>query len=261
MSLTDPTHTTPVAACARRSTDYDQALDAIVKVALAADPPDLLDRLMTATIALGATASVYTVVIPEHGSEPTCFSLFACHPLFAQAQDNRRPLLAHPWFRFARGRSTPGTDHEVRPTRTEDAEAIRLASEYGFKSALIIPTPAGVDLSRVEMLCLGSDHPDDFEGAQARVVRRLARALAAELHDWMTNYLREYLRQSARLQASDLDLLTMERRGLGTKEIAQRTGMSLASVDSRFQRINSRLNCPNRKASAKRAAEYGLLDC
>ncbi|KQY88243.1 hypothetical protein ASD35_11640 [Pelomonas sp. Root1444] len=259
--MTDPIRPTSTAERTSRSNDNDQALDAIVQVALAADPPDLLDRLMNATIAIGATASVYTVVIPEDGSEPSCFSLFACHPRFAQAQDNRRPLLNHPWFRFARSRSTPGTDHEVHTTQAEDAEAIRLASEYGFKSALIIPTPAGVDLSRVEMLCLGSDNADDFEGEHARVIRTLARALAAELHDWMTGYLRNYLRQSARLQPTDLDLLSMERRGLGTKEIAQRTGMSLASVDSRFQRINSRLNCPNRKASAKRAAEYGLLNC
>jgi DNA-binding CsgD family transcriptional regulator len=258
MPLTDPTQATSLTACA---SNHTQALDAIVKVSQAADPPELLDRLMFATVAIGATASVYTVVIPEDGSEPSCFSLFACHPRFAQAQDNRRPLLNHPWFRFARGRSTPGTDHEVHPAQAEDAEAIRLASEYGFRSALIIPTPGGLDLSRVEMLCLGSDNADDFEGAQARVVRTLAKALAAELHDWMTRYLRDHLRQSARLQATDLDLLSMERQGLGTKEISQRTGMSLASVDSRFQRINSRLHCANRKASARRAAEYGLLDC
>ncbi|TDP62071.1 sigma-70-like protein [Roseateles toxinivorans] len=63
----------------------------------------------------------------------------------------------------------------------------------------------------------------------------------------------------ADLHQRDLDLLTMEWQGLSTKEISQRTGMTAASVDSRFQRINSRLKCQIRKASAKRAAAQGLL--
>ena len=87
-----------------------------------------------------------------------------------------------------------------------------------------------------------------------------ARSLAAELHDWLTRYLQQRLRTAAKLKGSDVDLLAMEWRGLGTKEIAQLTGLSIASIDSRFQRINTRLHCTGRKASATRAAAYGLLE-
>ena len=238
----------------------EQALEAIVRIHQAADPPALLDRLMHATAAIGATASVYTASIPEGGHEQSCFSLFACHPGFAQEQNRRGPLLDHPWFRFARTHTTPGTDHQVPLQHDADAAAIELARRHGFRSCLIVPTPAGVDLDRLEMLCVGSDNDDDFEGAEARVVRTLARSLAAELHDWLTRYLRQRLQEAAQLHQGDVDLLAMEWQGLRSKEISLRTGMSVTSVDSRFQRINARMKCASRKASAKRAAAYGLLE-
>ncbi|MBT9491827.1 MAG: hypothetical protein IV107_05665 [Paucibacter sp.] len=263
MSLIDPFHTIHATSIRERakSSDYAaQALEAIVRLHQATDPPALLDRLMNATVAIGATASVYTVAIPEDGPEPSCFSLFACHPGFAQEQGDHEPLLNHPWFRFARTHTTPGTDHQITPKHDADFAALSLARKYGFKSCLIVPTPAGADLDRLEMLCLGSDREDDFEGSEARVVRTLARSLAAELHDWLTRYLRQRLQAAARLQEKDVDLLAMEWQGLGSKEISLRTGLSVTSVDSRFQRINARLNCASRKASAKRAAAYGLLE-
>ena len=260
MSLTNPIRATSIRQRAG-SVDYaTQALQAIVRINQATDPPDLLDRLMNATAAIGATASVYTASIPEDGQEPSCFSLFASHPGFAQQQNSCGPMLKHPWFRFAQTHTSPGTDHQISLKYDADAAAIELASQYGFRSCLIIPTPAGVDLDRLEMLCIGSDREDDFEGAEARVVRALARSLAAELHDWLTRFLRQRLQDAAQLHKEDVALLAMEWQGLRSKEISQLTGLSVTSVDSRFQRINARLKCPSRKASAKRAAAYGLLE-
>ncbi|WP_124448512.1 autoinducer binding domain-containing protein [Paucibacter sp. KBW04] len=244
-----------------KSKDYaEHALEAIVQVPHASDPPALLACLAHATEAIGATGSVYTAVIPEDGSAPSCFSLFACNPVFAQEQSLQGHLLEHPWLRFAQSHSTPGTQHQVFSQHDADSEAFALVSRYGFRSCLIVPTQAGQNVNRYEMLCLGSDQADDFEGMEARIVRTLARSLAAELHDWLTHYLQQRLQSDARLHEGDLNLLAMEWRGLGSKEISARTGMSVASVDSRFQRINTRLNCSSRKASAKRAAAYGLLE-
>src|SRR5204862_7581109 len=105
-----------------------------------------------------------------------------------------------------------------------------------------------------------STRADAFEGEDARMIRTLARALAAELHDWVTRHLSESLQEAARLHATDIELLRLEWQGLGTKEISLKTGMSPATVDSRFQRLNVRLQCANRKASARRAAAHGLLE-
>lgn len=260
MSSITPTHVTSIRDLARNPDHPVRALDAIVRIHLAKDPPELLDMLMSATLAIGATASVYTASIPEDGDEPSSFSLFACHPGFAHEQYWQGTLLEHPWFRFARTHTTAGTDQQIPFQQGPDAAAIELARQYGFKSCLIVPTPSGVDLARIEMLCLGSSDAGAFEGEGARIARTLARSLAAELHDWLTAHLRRRLQESARLQETDVDLLALEWEGLGTKQISLRTGLSVASVDSRFQRINTRLRCANRKASARRAAAYGLLE-
>lgn len=260
MSSIDPTHSTSIRALATHANYSTQALQAIVRISLADGPAQLLDKLMDATAAIGAAASVYTASIPEDGHEPSCLSLFACHPAFWQEEINRGSMLQHPWFRFASKRSTPGTDHQIPPQHEADVAAMDLARGYGFRSCLVVPTSSGHKLDRMEMLCLGSDKADDFEGAEARIVRALAQSLAAELHDWLTNYLQCQLREDAQLHDKDIALLALEWQGLSTKEISQRTGLSGSSVDSRFQRINARLNCASRKASARRAAAYGLLE-
>lgn len=238
----------------------EQALDAITRIAAASDPPELLERLANATAAIGATASVYTASIPEDGSERSAFRLFACHPAFAMEHFGQTAFPEHPWFRFARTHTMPATDSQIQPLHGNDAADIDLARRFGFRSAFVIPTRANAGVDRLDVLCVGSMHPDDFEGPQARAARTLSRALANELQDWLTRHLRGRIRDVARLQQLDVDLLTMEWEGLGTKEICHRTGMTMASVDSRFQRINARLNCASRKASAHRAAAYGLIE-
>jgi DNA-binding CsgD family transcriptional regulator len=242
------------------SIDATRALRVIMQVHQAKDAPQVLEALMTATREIGATASIYSIAIPESGTEPSSFTLFACHPGFAQRQYRTGSLLDHPWFRCARSHYAPATDQQIHSRNASDAQALDLAREYGFSSCLIVPTPSSIDPERIEMLCVGSTHGAFFEGPDARLVRTLARALAAELHDWVTRNLSESLRETAGLHEADIELLKLEWQGLGTKEISIRTGMSPASVDSRFQRLNARLDCPNRKASARRAAAYGLLE-
>ncbi|MBL0726134.1 sigma-70 region 4 domain-containing protein [Piscinibacter sp. HJYY11] len=240
--------------------DSARALDAITRIASAIDAPELLECLHVATDALGASGSLYTASIPENERETLNLSLYACDPTFAQQQRQLGPLVDHPWFRFARSHSMPGTHLEVELTHDSDAAAVALAARYGFRACLIVPVSQSAAANRVEMLCLGSDNSTLFEDPQTARIRTLARALAGELHDWLSRYLSARLREAARLQPSDIELLRMEYEGLGTKEIAQRTGMTSASVDSRFQRINVRMECASRKASARRAAAYGLLE-
>jgi DNA-binding CsgD family transcriptional regulator len=245
----------------RRDADYPaRVLDAILRIHLASSGAELLDAFVVVTAAIGASAGLYTVAIPEIGTLATSFSLFACHPGFALRQQRLGPLQDHPWFRFARSRTTPATWRRGDTGHPKDAAAIELARQYGFASCFIVPTPAGAGLSRSGMLCLGSPHEDEFDGDDGRIFRALARSLAAELHDRVTDQLAHGLQRDAQLHPIDIELLGLERRGLSTKAISLRTGMSPASIDSRFYRMNLRLDCASRGASAQRAAEYGLLE-
>lgn len=236
------------------------ALAAIDRIRSARDAAACLERLFQATQAIDASASLYTVAIPEAGPELTSITLFACDPGFAQQFFDSGLVESHPWVRFARTHTTPATDRQVPVRDASDAAAIDAARAHGFGSYLIVPTTAGAELGRVELLCIAKGADGGFEGEDQRIVRMLARALAAELHDWFDLHLRAGLQQAARLQVRDVQLLALEWAGLGTKAISLRMGMSMAAVDSRFQRLNRRLNCASRKASARRAAEHGLLE-
>jgi DNA-binding CsgD family transcriptional regulator len=243
--------------------NHDRVLNALAamdRIRSARDAAECLEVLFQATQAIGATASLYAVTIPEKGRELSSITLFACDPGFADRLFDSGPVESHPWVRFARAHTSPATDRQIRIHSASDAAAVELARDHGFGSYLVVPTIAGPELGRVDLLCLGKDVEGGFEGEDQRTVRMLARALAAELHDWFTLQLQAGLRQAARLQAQDLQMLALEWEGLGTKEIAQRTGMTMTAVDSRFQRLNRRLNCSSRRASARRAAEHGLLE-
>ncbi|MCU7376179.1 hypothetical protein PEC18_36685 [Paucibacter sp. O1-1] len=259
MSSTLPAHAS-IREKAQASDYSARALAAIVQIAGATAPQTLIGRLADATAALGASASLYTAAVLEGDRDLSCFSLLAGHPAYAHAQNEIGPLIAHPWFRFARTHLTSGSDRQVGIEEATDAAALQLAREYGFRAYFVVPTPSGQDLDRLGMLCVGSEHPDDFEGPEAGLIRTLARSLAAELHEWLLRYLHQRLVQTARLERTDMKLLALEHRGLQTKEIATLTGLSRASVDSRFQRINMRLHCSSRRASALRAVAYGLLE-
>ncbi len=230
---------------------------AIAQISLATNPPTLLKKLADATANIGASASLYACTQPYSELDHACFSLFNGHPCYAVAQRALGPLSSHPWFRFARMHLTSGSDRQVRAEASADAAAIALAQQYGFRACFIVPTTSG--FGRPGMLCLGSEHPDDFEGPDAAIVRTLARALAAEMNDWLTDYFRRRILDAARLEKIDMKLLELQWKGLSSKEITTLTGFSKASIDSRFQRINTRLQCSNRRASAERAAAYGLL--
>ena len=260
MSSTDPVCTNPQSENTPDPAGAASAVEAIARIAGASDPPRVLDLLVKATTALGASASIYAAGIPEGGDETSCFALFACHPRLAQVHGNRQMLSDHPWARFSRTHTMPATDHVIEARGPADITALELARQYGFRSCLVIPVATGVRSARTDMLCIGSDRVDAFEGPDARSTRTLGRALAAELHDWLTHYLRERLRQTAQLEAEDLGLLAMEWQGLGSKEIGTRMGLSITCVDSRFRRLNARLNCLNRHRAAARAAAYGLLE-
>lgn len=238
----------------------DQVLAAIQRLRTADSAATCLEHLVEATRAIGSRASLYLITIPEASGEISGIALFACDPAFAQCAFERVSLEQHPWVRFARSHAEPATHVEIESFALADAAALALARQHGFESYLLVPTMTGAGLGRTGLLCLGQDEDATFEGPDRHLIRLLARALACELHDWFTAQLREGFMDHWQLQSEDVHLLALEWDGLGTKEIAQRLGLSQAAIDSRFQRINRRLNCNSRSAAARRAAEHGVLD-
>ena len=123
----------------------------------------------------------------------------------------------------------------------------------------MVPAPASGGLSRLGVLLLGSGQQGYFESEAASAIKVLARSLAMELHEWWVRQVRREIINTNRITPEDLQLLALERQGLSTKEIAEELGATASAVDSRFQRLSMKFNMPNRRATARLAAEYGLI--
>jgi DNA-binding CsgD family transcriptional regulator len=221
--------------------------------------PTVLDLLHLTTLAMGARASLYAVAIPEDDAHRTLRILLACDPVLAYQSGRLCPIGKHPWYLYAMDHENPRVASRIPVDTAAQQNAVALATQNGFASALIIPTPSAGDLGRFGVFCLGSEVAGEFEADGVHPVQMLARVLAMELHEWFSKDSRRTLLRSSRLGCEELRLLAMERRGLGSKEIASALHLTVNAVDSRFKRINARLSCPNRASAARRAAEYGLI--
>jgi DNA-binding CsgD family transcriptional regulator len=235
------------------------ALEAIDSIRSAQDAAQCLERLFQATAAIGAEVALYTVAMPEDEGDLSSIMLFACDPAFAHEIFELGPLHTHPWLRQAGAQTPTGQFDGLADISARDSAALQLAERFGFGGCLVVPVLAGAQLQRAELLCLGFGASASPRTEDLRILRLLARSLAAELHEWFCVHLRQSLNESARLQAQDIQLLSLEWQGLCSKDIARHTGLSVSAVNSRFQRLSRRLNCKGRRAAARRAAEHSLL--
>ena len=168
-------------------------------------------------------------------------------------------FLEDAWLLHALRSSEPVTDREIDYRTAQQRDLRDIAASHGVQSAYIVPAPVSSGLTRLGVLLLASAQTGYFEGDGMDVLKILARCLAMELHEWWVRCIRDEIMASHRITDLDLQLLRREREGRLTKQIAAELGLSHASVNSRFQRLNARFQTPNRKATARLAAEYGLL--
>lgn len=235
------------------------ALEAINHVRDASGPCDLLPRFRRACFRLGAHSALYIQAIPDRPERWLHNALLVCEPVLSTAIRNCRSLRLHRWVRYAERQEDPIRLSELPAAELHSDDAVMLLAEHGFRSGLLVPTHGGNATGRFGLLCLGSPIEGDYDHPTSRGIQALAQALAQELNAWWLNHSRQQLRTTARLRSEDLQLLAMEREGLCSKEIARQTDSTVGSVDSRFQRINVKLGCASRKASAARCAAYGLI--
>jgi DNA-binding CsgD family transcriptional regulator len=218
-----------------------------------------VEILWEATLRMGAEASVFASFIREG---ETCRShrlLLACDPTrFAEYECAHRCEF-DPWITYATKYSEPVRNSEVSVLGDAARTAVELTQRFGFRSAVIVPVPSSGGLSRTGVLCLGSSKPGYFDDDGYVTLKVVARGVAMELHEWWMQRLREEMVATSGVTPTDLALLTHEMLGHTTKTIARHLGVSISSVDSRFQRLNIKLGTASRKAAAHLAAEYGLI--
>ena len=241
--------------------DYVARVNAqIERIGHAPDQATVLRMLRTIASTLGAENAAFVSFVRDSADISTCRFMLACQPGWCQRYLDAECLPHDPWLAYAAHHGEPIVASALHAVDLDARRVIDLASQNGFASAVLVPIHSGAGHSRISLLCLGSSQPGYFEGDGYARLRLGARLLAAELHDWWMARIRRELIVKARITSSDLDLLRHEHHGHSSKRIAAALQVSTSSINSRFQRMNTKLGVPNRRMAAHLAAECGLLD-
>lgn len=261
MRHSQPTGDAPSLSADGLSTGADaRLLEILPRIGDADSTETVVSLFRAAVICLGADAGVFMNCLSDDATHTSMRSLWACDPVWAAQYASRRLFENDPWLRYATHESEPVLASALRPASVDEEGFLATAASYGFASAVIAPAPSGAGTSRVGMLCLGSQDAHHFEqegtGAKVRV---LARALAMELHRWLQQSLRKEMLLRAKLTDAELELLRHEAAGHSSKVIGAALHVEATTIDCRFQRLNAKLDAPDRRTALRIARLYGLI--
>lgn len=242
------------------SADYLDRIGSIAeRIADATEQSTAQSLLCEGTNAVGAKSAVFVSFVRNNVDVSSCRFMLACDPAWCR-QYLDAGLVAHdPWLAYAAHHSEPIIASTLTIDKPERRQAVELATRNGFASAVLVPVHSGTGHARVSLLCLGSPSPGYFETGGFGRFKLGARALACELHEWWLARIRRELIARARITAGDLELLRHQCQGHSSKRIAAELRVSRSSINSRFQRMNTKLGVPNRRMAARLAAECGLI--
>lgn len=243
---------------------FRRVCEVVARVGSRPDGPQLVRLLTEAVDHLGADAGYYASVVLEAETVISHRLLLACDPTFGLALERFVAAGDDPWLLRAMTTSEPFCASCASATLHGGSELERYAAEHGFRSAMVMPVPAGGGMPRrrvvrLGVMVLGSRSDGFFENDDSPSLRLLARALALELHESYGSFLsRERIRADA-ISPADLELLRRDRAGETTKAIARALNTTPHAVDQRFYRLGMKLGARSRHAAVRLAVEYGLI--
>lgn len=222
--------------------------------------PELALALFRQVVAdLGADAGMFMSCLQDDATRTSYRSLLACDPAWGSEYAARGWFKHDPWLRHATEQTEPIRSSELMLITREEEDFAATAATFGFASAVIAPAPSCAGISRVGVLCLGSDRPGFFDDEGHAVLRVLSRALAMELHRWLMSAIKAELLTKSRLTEADLALLRHQDAGHSSKAIGAALNIEAKTVDCRFQRVSAKLEAPDRRTAVRIARLYGLL--
>lgn len=207
---------------------------------------------------IGADSGVFLSAIKDDASRTSIRSFLACDPRWAVEYSHVHWHDHDPWLRHALDSQTPIRGTELKPRPSEEAFMLRSAT-LGFASSVAVPAPTSFGAARFGVLILGSDIPGYFDRDSYPLVEIVTRALAMELHEWLLRAVRNDLLERSQLTPSEIDLLRHEAAGHTSKMIAAEANVRAPTVDCWFQRVNAKLNAPDRRTATRIARLYGLI--
>jgi DNA-binding CsgD family transcriptional regulator len=233
-------------------------LDVAARVAGAASPTEALELLDAAKAAMGVEQAVFVSYLRGDDAHENYRFMLAADPRWCLEYQASAWYASDPWLLYCSLHSEVTFASRIPALTPRQQKVQALAEKFGMVSVCIAPaaSPTG---ARVGMLAMGSSRANFFEKNAPGVFKVLARSLVMEFHEWWSRHERKEMISTLGITDTDLHLLRLELKGSGTKRIAKELNLSIASVNSRWQRLNAKLGSPHRKFSTRLAARYGLI--
>jgi len=237
---------------------FSRVSDVVREIDSTRDPVRAVELLHESTLRMGAEVSIFASFIRGDASCESYRLLLACDPQWCIQYEQQAWYANDPWLNYAFHHSNrfaalkspskrrPALDRPV-------SRAVRL-SFHSHCADSVERRPVAVRRSMPRSSTKGY-----FESEGYVALKVVARSVAMELHEW-------WLQDSGTIWSPRRNHRRGPRtartrtQGHSTKEIARQLATSAGSINSRFQRLNAKLGVANRKAAARLAAEYGLIE-
>lgn len=250
---------TAALACVDSATDtLDQINEIVDRIADARGESTLQSLLHDGAMLLGAEHAFFVSFTKSRGHQSARRFMLACDPAWCRDYVESGLATHDPWLAYAANHSQPIVASSLKICDQNRQRAVDLAARHGFVSAVLAPAHTGPRHSSVSLLCLGSATPGHFEASRAVRLRCGARTLACEIHGWWLRRAQEELVATSHITDAELDLLRRQCLGQTSKRIAAELRVTKSSINSRFQRLNSKLGVPNRRTAARLLSECGV---
>jgi DNA-binding CsgD family transcriptional regulator len=184
--------------------------------------------------------------------------LVGCVPEWCYLYNGNKWYAIDPFIEYALQNSAPILASDIPLVSAGQERMMAMAADHGFRSGVVVPAHSASTV-RIGILYLGTS--ERVENARESISRHrsLMRAFAVELLEWWDAKLRRASLEDLELDDLDLELLTKAREQATAEEAARELGVTVSRVKSRYERLTRKLEAPNKRTAADKAASLGLI--
>jgi len=184
--------------------------------------------------------------------------LVGCAPQWCYVYNQNKWYAIDPFVDYALHNTSPALASDIPLSSPGQARLLATAAEHGFRSGIIVPAHSA-SAQWVGVLYLGTG--DELERAQRSFLqhRNLMRAFALELLEWWDGKLRVDGLEDLDLDELDIDLLYKAQEQATAEEAARELGITVSRVNSRYERLNRKLEVTSKRHAVEKALSLGLI--
>ena len=184
--------------------------------------------------------------------------LVGCAPQWCYVYNENKWYAIDPFVEYALHNTSPVLSTDVPLSSSGQSRMLATAAEHGFRSGIIVPAHSASAVW-VGVLYLGTDEDEEHARESFTQHKNLMRAFALELLEWWDVKLRIDGVESLELDEIDMDLLYKAQEQATAEEAARELGLTVSRVNSRYERLNRKLEVTSKRHAVERAVELGLI--